>query len=170
MYINRRLALRQMLIISAGAALLPACVNNEKRSAHTFTHLPITAEEEALMEDIAATIIPTTDTPGAKEVSAHLFVLQMINDCYKQEDQVKFLKGLRQFRDEAKKQYGRSFEKCTVQQKEALLEKPGEGDAGYFCGMFKYLTIQAYTNSEYYLTKVHVYKLIPGKFTGSVKI
>jgi len=173
MQITRRSALRQLFIISAGAAILPACVNNKKPAAQTFSHLPVTADEQAMLEDIASTIIPTTDTPGAKEAGAHLFALRMVNDCYKKEDQEKFLNGLRQFGTQVQQQYSKGFGACSAQEKEAAISKAAEdkgGDAGYFCNTFKRLTVQAYTSSEYYLTKVDAYKLVPGKFKASVKI
>ena len=34
----------------------------------------------------------------------------------------------------------------------------------------KGLTVQAYTSSQYYLTNVQVYKLVPGKFISSVAV
>lgn len=174
MPINRRTAIRQLFIISAGAAILPACVNDKKTSAQTFSNLPVTADEQALLEDMASAIIPTTDTPGAKEVGAHLFALRMVNDCYKKKDREKFLSGLRSFAGQVQQQQGKPFEKCTAAEKEAILGKAGDKKNGeenaYFFNTFKRLTIQAYTSSEYYLTKVDVYKLVPGKFISSVKV
>lgn len=174
MHINRRSAIKQLFIISAGAAILPSCVNNEKPAAVTFSHLPVTAGEQETLAEISATIIPTTGTPGAKEVSAHIFALQMVNDCYKKEDREKFLKGLQQFQDKVQQEYGKTYVKCTVPERGRIISAAGKKDAGeeaaYFYNTFKHFTIQAYTSSEYYLTKVEVYKLVPGKFISSVKV
>lgn len=177
MHINRRSALKQLFIISAGAALLPSCLNNKKPASLAFSKLPITALDEEMLAEISATIIPTTDTPGAKEVSAHIFALRMVNDCYKKEDQEKFLSGLKQFRENVQKQYDKTFQQCTAPEKETIIsaiagkkDKKDKSDATYFYNTLKRLTIQAYTSSEYYLTKVDVYKLVPGKFISSVKV
>lgn len=173
MKINRRSALKQLFIISAGAAILPACVNDKKTSAQTFSHLPLTAKEEEMLAEISGTIIPTTDTPGAKEVGAHLFALRMVNDCYKKEDREKFLSGLRKFSEDVQQQHSKSYVQCSSAERAAILTKAAGSkgsDAAYFYSTLKRLTIQAYTSSEYYLSKVDVYKLVPGKFVSSRKV
>lgn len=175
MKVNRRSALKQLLVLSAGAALLPACVNEPKSASQTFSELPLTTEQEETLAEMAATLIPTTDTPGAKEVGASLFVLRMVNDCYRKEDQQKFCQGLGGFCDGVKAAHKKPYKDCTEADKTALLTKAAAikddtDPAGYFFKTFKRLTIQAYTNSEFYLTKVDPYKLVPGKFKASVKV
>ncbi|RPE08813.1 gluconate 2-dehydrogenase subunit 3 family protein [Chitinophaga lutea] len=174
MKINRRAALRQLFVISAGAAVLPACVN-DKKSTKASGLLALTPEQEQTLADISATLIPTTDTPGAREVEAHLFALRMVSDCYKKDDQEKFRKGLTQFSDNVRQQYGKLFQDCAAADKQNIIAKATASkdagtDAAYFYNTFKRLTIQAYTSSEYYLTKVDAYKLVPGKFISSVKV
>jgi hypothetical protein len=175
MHINRRSAIRQLFIISAGAAILPSCVNNEKKTSHTFSNVPLTAKEEEMLAEISSTIIPTTDTPGAKEVSAHLFALRMVNDCYKKEDREKFIKGFKQFQDNVQQQHNKTYTQCTAEERQQIIsaiaaKKDDKDEAVYFYKTFKRFTIQAYTSSEYYLTKVDVYKLVPGKFVASIKV
>jgi hypothetical protein len=175
MHINRRTAIRQLFIISAGAAILPACVNDKKPKASAFSNLPITTKDEDMMEALAATIIPTTDTPGAKEVAAHRFALRMVNDLGKKEQREQFVRGLKQFQDKVQRQYGKAYEKCTAQEQEkivaaAIAAKDASDDAAFFFDTFKHLTIQAFTSSEYFLTKVEIYKLVPGKYISSVKV
>src|ERR1044072_1600188 len=175
MHINRRTAIRQLFIISAGAAILPACVNDKKPKASAFSNLPITTKDEDMMEALAATIIPTTDTPGAKEVAAHRFALRMVNDLGKKEQREQFVRGLKQFQDKVQRQDGKAYEKCTAQEQEkivaaAIAAKDASDDAAFFFDTFKHLTIQAFTSSEYYLTKVEIYKLVPGKYISSVKV
>jgi hypothetical protein len=175
MHIDRRSAIRQLFIISAGAAILPSCVNDKKPASHAFSNLPITAKEEEILAALSSTIIPSTDTPGAKEVAAHVFALRMLNDLGKKEDREKFMSGFKQFQDDVKKQYNKSYVQCSAAEQEKIVaaanSQQGNGnDAAYFYNIFKQLTIQAYTSSEYYLTKVEVYKLVPGKYISSVKV
>ncbi len=128
------------------------------------------------MADLTEAIIPATDTPGAKDVGAHLFVLMMIDDCYNPEDQEKFIAGMKQFEEMAKKRYGKSFSSITpAQQNEWLSElqnSKGEKDntAASFYHSTRGLTIQCFTGSKYYLTKVHVYEMVPGRFHGCVPV
>jgi hypothetical protein len=175
MHTDRRTVIKQLLIISAGAALLPACVNDKKPAPYAFGNLPVTAKEEEMLAELSATILPTTDTPGAREVSAHLFALRMLNDCYQKEDREKFVSGFKQFQEGVKQQYNKTYTQCKPPEREEIISKAASrkdagDDAAYFFNTFKRLTIQAYTNSEYYLTKVEVYKLVPGKFISSVKV
>jgi Gluconate 2-dehydrogenase subunit 3 len=127
------------------------------------------------LAELAETIIPKTDTPGAKDISAHLFALMMVDDCYKKEDQQKFLAGLKAFEAETKKQFNKSFTDCSQAERETLLteldaKKAGNADLEYFYGTTKRLTVQAYTTSKFYLTNIQVYKLVPGKYYGCVPI
>jgi hypothetical protein len=175
MHIDRRSVIKQLLIISAGAAILPGCVNDKKPAPYAFGNLPVTAKEEEMLAELSATIIPTNDTPGAKEAGAHLFALRMLNDCYKKEDREKFVSGFKQFQDSVKQQYNKTYTQCSAAERtqivtKAATRKDAGDDAAYFFNTFKRLTIQAYTSSEYYLTNVEVYKLVPGKFISSVKV
>lgn len=175
MKINRRSALKQLFVISAGVTLLPACVNNQTPSSDAFSLLSVDKAGEETLTELAATFIPTTNTPGATEVGAAAFAVRMVKDCYKEAYQQKFVQGLGQFSAMAKNEYSKTFKECNGAERKALLTKVAaitdkEDALVYFHNTFKRLTIQAFTNSEYYLTKVDPYKLVPGKFKASVKV
>jgi hypothetical protein len=174
MNMNRRSAIRYFIIVGAGVALLPTCKPSPKKIS-AYNNIPIDEDQQALLAAIAETIIPDTNTPGAKEISAHLFVLQMLNDCYEQKDRDRFLKGMQQFGEDVNKNYKRSFTECTEDDRKKIIaamntQKDPASDAVYFYNTFKGLTIQAYTTSKYYLTNVQEYKLVPGKFKSSVPV
>jgi Gluconate 2-dehydrogenase subunit 3 len=172
---NRRSSLKTLFIISAGAALLPSCVQETNRSSTAYSNLKISSDDEALMAALSETIIPTTDTPGAKEVGASQFALMMVNDCYPPDAQDKFLKGMKGFEDLCEKKFNQSFVHCSAANKTALLTSIQNNhnvpeDVVFFYNTTKGLTIEAFTQSKYYLTKVHVYVLVPGKFYGCVPV
>jgi len=171
--INRRTAIRQLVLISAGAALVPSCFHdqNEKDGAKETIDPGI----QRLLEELTATLIPTTDTPGAKEIAAHLFVLKMLNDCATADDRSKFQKGLKAFDAAAIKMAGKDFVHCTPAQRESLLsaveaKKLPDTDLNFFYFTTKRLTVLAYSSSQYYLTKVQVYELVPGRWHGCVPV
>ena len=88
MITTRRKLIKQFLYVSAGFALVPACIQGPKGKAARFLKdLNIADDKELLLETIVDFLIPATNTPGAKEMEAHLFALTMIDDCYKKEDQ-----------------------------------------------------------------------------------
>jgi hypothetical protein len=171
--INRRTAIRQLAFISAGAALLPSCFHEKTGNGISLGHFKTDASQQELLEELTTSLIPTTDTPGAKEVSAHLFVWKMLDDCATPDDQGKFLKGMQQFDAAAKTTGGRPFVRLDTAGREALLaaieaKKIPDADLNFFYSTTKRLTILAYSSSQYFLTKVQVYELVPGRWHGCV--
>ncbi len=163
---KRRLAIRNLLIITSGTILLPACSSNDEHASVKVTNITIDAQQERLLKAIASTIIPTTDTPGAGQVGAHLFVIKMLDDMYEKEVQQNFMKGLKQLEAHAKKQYNNSFIDCTLNQQQEILlgieNKNGYSDIVLgFYKIMKQRTIEGYLSSKYVLTNIVKYELIP---------
>ncbi|MEO6456276.1 MAG: gluconate 2-dehydrogenase subunit 3 family protein [Ginsengibacter sp.] len=172
---DRRSSLKTLFIISTGAAFLPSCLQDEKKPSLALKNIKITGNEEELLSELCETIIPKTDTPGAKDISAHLFALMMIDDCNPPDNRDKFAKGFKAFEEFTKKKFDKSFVKCTPAERKEILKtiesKQGiPEDVDFFYNGIKRLTVQAFTTSEYYLTKVQVYKLVPGRFYGCVPV
>jgi hypothetical protein len=172
---QRRTVVKGFLYIGGAAFLLPACMQQDSKPLAAFKKLAITGSEEDLMAELCETIIPATDTPGAKAVGAHLFTLLMVNDCYEKEDQKKFMSGLKAFAARAKKEGDKLFTDCTAGEREAIVKgvdaaRSGNAELDYFYATTKKLTLQAYATSAYYLTKVQEYKLVPGHFYGCVPV
>jgi len=171
MNIHRRAAIKTFLLISAGVTLIPSCLQDKKKSSVVLKNIQVDADQEGLLAEIAETIIPATDTPGAKDIGAHLFALKMVDDCYAAADQRAFIKGLDAFDAFSEKKFDHSFVACTLPQRESLLgtieARKGvpEEVLGFYDSMKK-LTLQAYSGSKFYLTKVQVYELVPGRFHG----
>jgi hypothetical protein len=173
--VSRRSAIRQLFCVSAGAFIIPSCMQDKTKSSILMKNLSIDAGQEKLLEELTDTIIPVTSTPGAKDIYAHLFALKMLDDCYNKEDQQKFIKGMEQFQKRAKKELETSFTEATPAQRQSLLkkieaDKDSKDELSYFYGTTKHLTIQAYTTSQYYLTKVQVYEMIPSRYHGCVPL
>jgi hypothetical protein len=171
---QRRTALKNLLIIAGGTVLLPSCVHQDKKVSIPLDNLKISGDQEELLAQITETIIPTTDTPGAKALGVHQFVLIMIDDCSEKEQQDNFMKGLDEVNDLSKKHYNNSFLKCTPQQQLELLTRIDknefESKVNDFFKATKALTIQGYTKSKYVMTNLLVYELVPGRFHGSFPV
>lgn len=173
--LNRRLAIQQLLLIWAGAALLPSCLHNEQKVSIPLKLIHIEPDDETMLAELAETILPKTTTPGAKELSAHLFVLKMVDDCFAKTNQDKFLLGMKDFEAFVVKKTGRSFIENSPAERQAIVAeldrgKPAENGIPYFYQSVKNLTVEAYTTCEYYLTKIRGYKMIPGKFQGCIPL
>jgi len=171
--LKRREAIKQLFCITAGVALIPSCMSDRSKSAILLKNITISAEEEDMLAELCETILPKTSTPGAKEISSHLFVLKMVDDCRKKEDQGRFISGMKTFQDRCKSTAGKDFVGSTMDQRNTVLasilaDKDEESDLKYFFKTVKGLTIQSYTASEFFMTKVQVYELIPGRYHGCV--
>ena len=172
---SRRNAIKRLVLISAGAALLPACFHDHPKPAILTKHFQLNDDQQQQLEELTATMIPSGTTPGARDVSAHLFVLKMLDDCFSKDDQDKFLRGLQQLDNASRQTAGAAFLKADATQREALLtalesQKLTDQDLNFFYTRTKRLTSLAYTTSQYYLTKIQVYELVPGRWHGCVPV
>lgn len=165
---NRRLALKQLGLVSAAAVLLPTCISDPKKVTIALNNLQITSDEEMLLGDMADVIIPNTKTPGARAVGAHLFTLVMVDDCLPKEQQEKYLQGMRSFEKSLKNLTGKSFSDSSAEQRLSqftLLEQKLEslpGEIKTFYSTTKRYILQGYLASEHFMTHVIPYQLVPG--------
>lgn len=169
--IPRRTAIRNLLIIAAGAMILPACYNKSGKPTIQLNNLSLTEEDELFLEILCETLVPETDSPGAKSLKLHLFVMKMVDDCYKTEDQQMFIKGLEEFDDFVKEKVRKSFVQASIPEREGLLKSiqqdKEKNNAIYkFYEITKSKTIQGYLNSEYVMTNLVKYELVPGRYNG----
>jgi hypothetical protein len=172
---TRRVALQQLLLIWAGVALLPSCLHDEQKVSIPLKLIHIGRGDEEMLADLAETILPKTDTPGARDLSAHLFALKMVDDCFTKTNQEKYIRGMKDFESLVDKKTGRSFSDISAGDRRAIVaeldrQKSTGDDLIFFYQSTKKLTIQAYTTCEYYLTKIRGYKMLPGKFQGCIPL
>ncbi|MBK8055756.1 MAG: gluconate 2-dehydrogenase subunit 3 family protein [Saprospiraceae bacterium] len=138
----------------------------------------LTAQQVSLLDEIGETILPQTDTPGAKAVGIGLFMNKMITNCYTKEQQSVFLSGVETLKTDFQKKYAATFEKGSPDQREEFLnsinaemvkynkDKKQENAEHYFT-MIKQLTILGYFTSEAGATKELRYEAVPGRYDGS---
>jgi hypothetical protein len=172
---NRRVAIQQLLFIWAGVALLPSCLQKDRKVSIPLKTIRIDPDDETMLAELAETILPKTDTPGAKDLSAHLFALKMVDDCYTNVNQEKYIQGMKDFESYVTKKTGKSFAENDPAGKQAIVaeldqQKPAENGMAFFYQSTKKLTVQAYTTCEYFMTKIRGYNIIPGKFQGCIPL
>ena len=172
---NRRVAIQQLIIIWAGVAFLPSCLHNEQKVSIPLKDIQITPEDEQMLAELAETILPKTDTPGAKELAAHLFALKMVDDCYSKTNQEKYIQGMKDFESFVMKKTGKSFIENNISGRQTIVaeldnQRPATDGMSFFYQSTKKLTVQAYTTCEYFMTRIRGYKMIPGKFQGCVPL
>jgi hypothetical protein len=118
---NRR-ELLKMITAATGAAmiggefLMTGCKSETNSAPVAFT-----AENIAFLDEVAETILPQTNTAGAKAAGVGRFMTVMVNDCYTKDDQEVFHKGLTLLDDACNKMHSVGFMKATPEQRKALL-------------------------------------------------
>ena len=94
----------------------------EQRS-HLKHFFKISASQENLLSEIVETIIPKTDTLGAKDLNVHQFTIKMVADCYDKKSQETFSKGFDLVDAAAKRGFSKTFIECDGKQKLEVLNK-----------------------------------------------
>jgi len=177
---NRRDALERVALILGGtviggAAFLQGCKNTTEKAA-SFS---LSQDQIAFLDEVAETIIPSTDTPGAKAALVGAFMNTMVMDCYKEKDQKIFAGGITEIDNSANHMFGKGFMNITPAQRKSLLNQVNkelkayndikkEDDPNHYFGMMKQLTLLGYFSSEIGATQALRYVAIPGKYEGCV--
>ncbi len=173
---NRREAVARLVALTGiavvgGEALLTGC-RPAKRTWAAFT-----PSEVALMDEIGETILPATDTPGAKAAGIGAFMAMMVNDCYDDASHAAFADGLAAIESLSQRRHGKSFVAISPAERTSLLEvvqseqaqykrKPGE--PVHYLAIMKELTIIGYFTSEIGSTRALRYVEAPGSYDGNV--
>ena len=181
---NRREALQRAGLVLGYAVSAPvlAGIMNGCKAAPELTYKPdfFTEDQARIISELAEIIIPKTDTPGAKDVGVPGFIDRMVKECYKKEDQDRFMTGLASFDAEAKTAYGDSFIELEADKQFEYVKKvhdaavdgtkKGEIKERPFILMTKELTVVGFFTSEPGATQVLQYEAVPGAYHGCVPL
>lgn len=110
------------ITLVGGSGLLTACGDRTARTYAPVGEL-FTADDVAFLDEVADTILPETDTPGAKAAAVGPFIALMVHDVYSLEDQQIFVDGMRQLNEECERLHGATFMAATPEQRLELLEQ-----------------------------------------------
>lgn len=169
---QRRNAIKNLSLAFGGLVALPSWASGwTPESIGKSSNLSY--NDETLLAEIVETIIPETSTPGAKSLKVHQFAMRMINDCYGEAAQKTLKDGLKNLEDLAGQTYQKSFTACDATQRKGLFNKmleSSDNTSKQFANMVKRLTIQGYTNSEYYMVNVVKFNMAPGFYHGCVPV
>lgn len=122
---------------------------------------PWSPDRRALIADIAETIIPATDTGGAKAAGVPAFIEMMVADWFNPAERTHFMDGMAAFGDGARAAHGKPFAELAQAAKDdyygkqlaaagAAMAAPGAGvrPRTPFAVLMKRLTVYGYYTSE----------------------
>lgn len=179
---NRRTAilsiLGSVLILFTGSAFIKFW------RLHRRPQLDYLFTKKKLLAELAETIIPRTDTPGAKDVQVEDFIMRMVKDCTEVKSQNRFISGFKDFEQYTWNTYQKDYMSCVESERIAILtylenkEKTNSlwrkirykllGDN--FIHMLKYYTVVGYCTSEVGATIGMAYDDIPGSFEACIPL
>ncbi|MGF2411875.1 gluconate 2-dehydrogenase subunit 3 family protein [Ferruginibacter sp.] len=193
---ERRELLKMIAVLTGGVVIggdvfLSGCTAKEA-DASTFS-----ADNIALLNEIGETIIPATNTPGAKAAKVGEFMKIIVTDCYTTEQQKVFGEGLAGLNAACEKANGKSFMDCTADQRKSFLialekeakeynkqrdekEKEAKEKAkvtmdpdfvvapSHYYTMVKQLSIWGYFSSEIGQKQALRHLPVPGRYDGNL--
>ncbi len=137
--ITRREALRRAAFLLGGTLSAPTILGVlsgcTADTATVWVPRTLSPHQHDTIEAIAEIIIPTTDTPGAREAGVGRFVDAMFSQYYPPIDRLKLLDGLDALDAQAKKQHGKQFTELSAEQQTSMVlamdqvafrQRPGE--------------------------------------------
>jgi len=178
--IDRREAIRRVTALLGGIAfvggtgLLEASERLHPRAAVTRRGVGrFTAQDVALLDEVADTILPETKTPGAKAAQTGAFMALMVTDTYTDRNQEVFRDGMQKlnaasFMTSTPAQRLASLEQLDREQKAYMDARRGNDTPPHFFRMMKELALLGYFTSEIGCTQAQRYVEAPGGFEPCV--
>jgi hypothetical protein len=181
--VNRRTSIKTILtlgVLGVSSYSVYEWVNyNQKIDFKLFT------KRKQLIAELAETIIPRTDTPGAKDAKVEDFILKMLEVCSSPREQNIFFHGLTDLEKYTFDKYNRQFADCAKAERITII-KHFENKATYhiaiidkvdqkFIGLpfytnLKQLTIEGYCKSQVGATQGLAYDYVPGTFNACIPL
>jgi hypothetical protein len=169
----KKIALLTGAAVVGGEFFLTGCKTNHSAG------LLFSSGDLSLLDEIAETIIPATDTPGAKAAQLGKFMEIMVTDCYTPIEQKVFTEGLVAFNGYSKKIINKQFMEATPEERITVLtslekeakkynQEKKEGTPSHYYTMMKQLTLWGFFTSETGMTETLRHNPVPGKYQGDV--
>lgn len=192
---ERRELLKMIALLTGGAMIggdvfLTGCKTAIKKGSGLLS-----ASQIAVLDEVGETILPATNTPGAKAVKIGEFMNVFVTDCYRPEQQKTFTDGLANLDELSEKQFNKEFISLSPEQRNTVLmslepeakefnkqlddrEKSARGEARlalkefkgappHYYTLMKQLTLVGYFTSEIGNKEALRFLPIPGKYDGA---
>ena len=187
---DRRKAIRKTGLVAVTSVVVPSYLAM-LQSCQTESPLDwqpefFTSDEARFISSLLDMILPRTDTPGALDVKADLFIDKVIAQTYDADAQQKMRSEMSDFNEMCQTKYGKTFAKLEESERTAVLEE-AEAENGKFSGSvwgtpvgdqqpigfyrrMKSLALWAYFTSEEIGKNVLNYDPIPQAYLGCIPL
>jgi hypothetical protein len=175
-----RRAVLKVLASGLAVPLLPACGPRDRSEAVSLQG-GFSPQQLELVAEIAETILPATETPGAREADVASFIDRIVHEWMPEKAKRHFLDELASFDQGARRRQGASFVDLEPDARTAVLEHAEDQkryvffDRGFssnpatlhqqgFFHLMKWLTLVGYYTSEVGMKQALGYRKIPGRY------
>lgn len=179
---NRRESIKS--ILAASFLVTPIYSGCRRSATHSQIELESLYLQKGLIAELAETIIPATDTPGAKDAKVEDFIIKMILEDEPSKTQNRFLSGLRDLQSYSKKRYGKPFQNCSSLDKITILDYYENKDfkseilkkieeklfGESFFSTLKHLTVIGFCTSKIGATEALAYDYIPINYQACIPL
>jgi len=167
---NRREAVKTTGVLLTGVLITSAGLSACERSSRSMGSGVLNADDQALVEEIADTLLPTTpNSAGAKAAGVGPVINLLLTDCREPAEQKRVVDGLKQFRSTV----GDHFASMSQSDRENWLRRidaEARATKDHYFSLVRELSLQAYFSSEIGTTKALRYIMTPGKWVGCVPL
>jgi hypothetical protein len=180
---NRRELIKHVSILTGAAVVgseffLSGCKSNDNVSAGFFTEKDI-----SFFDEVAETILPKTNTPGAKDAEVGKFMASYSTDCYSNDELQLLKEGIRDLNKKSSKMNREFFVYGTAAQKQKVLEEADAEAKKYneekehsrkkvmgphYFTLMKQMVLLGFFTSKPGATQVLRYVPVPGKYEGCI--
>ena len=163
---NRRDLIKNIAIISGGIFvgsnfLLTSCKRDDAGS------LILNDKLMALLVEISETIIPETQTVGAKTVKVAEFIGVVFQDIYDEKEQKEFIEALNFVNKKANELAGDDFVKLSAEKRVEVFNKVKDPKNTGLVSVYQ-MVLYAYLTSEKGVKASYRYTPVPGKQQGEI--
>jgi hypothetical protein len=105
----------------AGGLTIAGIQGCNRDNKSDWTPESLDASQAELLAEVCDTIIPASDTPGAKDALCHRYIDELITNFYSKEDRDQFIKDLKIFDDYSIRKYSKAFVALIPAERESVL-------------------------------------------------
>lgn len=176
---KRRDALRNTALLvgavslGSATALMQSC---KPSLQDTWEPVFYNLDQAGLLSEIAETIIPRTDSPGAKDAFVSRYLDEYASRFLKAEEQERRISDLQLFNSSAMSIHSKTFVNCNTEQRHAVLQSmiddPAKGEMSPSRAFYRMRSAvnMAFFTSEVGATQVLDHMPIPGEYIGDMPI
>ena len=137
-----------------------------------FSELLFKKDDVTLIGDISKTILVSDQKYFPTIESRSEFILNIISDCFTENEVTNYKLGLQQFRLFLTNEKIKSFIKLNKEKKNNIIQSllKSDSEIGFFLQTIKNLSLRHFMTSEKFMKKYLKYEFMPGRYLGNVKV